>query len=134
MQIIALLAAVTALCASGASATCYGSGAAWGNKDDARSKLNDACNTLAGTYAPNQDRSTCRNADSRNLPYPEKIDFQVHNQNNYAVSLSKDVCITNLGHQITYCNAGGYETFSNVYFRYVGLWPFILGEKGIAVP
>ena len=118
MQFLALLAAVTALCTSGASATCYGSGAAWATKDDANQKLIDACNTLAGNYAPNQEKSTCRNADSRNLLYPEKYDFQVRNQNNYVASLSKDVCITNLRHQITYCNAGGYETIGNVYYRY----------------
>lgn len=125
MQFLALLAAVTALCASGASATCYGSGADWGNKDDANKKLVDACNTLTGTYAPNQQRSACREAVGGGLFSAGKYDFVVHNQNNYAFSLSPDVCVRNLRREITFCNAGGYETFGNVFFRYVGLSRFV---------
>lgn len=118
MQILAVFAAVAALYASGASATCYGTGANWGSTNDAIQKLNDACNTLAGTYAPNQERSTCRNADGGTVFSAGKYDFDVHNQNSYAIVLSKDTCVKNIGREIYNCNYGGYETFGNVYYRY----------------
>ena len=114
MQIITAIAAVTALCASAASATCYSGGAPWLSTDDANAKLVDACNELVGTYAPNEDRKVCRNS-----AYDQKYDFEVHNQNNYAASLSLDACVKNTRREIYNCGYGGHEVFGGVYFRYV---------------
>ena len=113
MQIFTVFAAIAALYTSSVSATCYGGGAIWLGKDDANTKLIDACNELAGTYAPGQDRAVCRNSAYGN----QKYDFQVHNQNNYAVSLSKDACVKNLRREIYNCDHGGYEVFGGAYCR-----------------
>ena len=114
MQILAVFAAVAALYTSSVSATCYGSGDNWLSTSDANTKLIDACNELAGTYAPGQNRAVCRNSGITTF---QKYDFQVHNQNNYAVTLTKDACVKNLRREIYNCSHGGYEVFGGAYCR-----------------
>ena len=75
-----------ALYASAASATCSNSGATWASTSDANTQLITVCSELAGTYAPGQDRQVCRDGYG-------KYEFEVRNQNGYAVTLSKDACV-----------------------------------------
>ena len=129
MQILAVFAAIAAVYTSGVSATCYGGGDTWASTGDANTKLIDACNELAGNYAPGQNRAVCRNADAPGLfGGDQKYDFQVHNQNNYAVFLSKDACVKNLRREIYNCSRGGYEVFGGAFCRYVD---FAVGARGL---
>ncbi|KAL8679255.1 MAG: hypothetical protein Q9186_004446 [Xanthomendoza sp. 1 TL-2023] len=92
---------------SHASATCYSGGAPWGDKGDARTKLADACSELIGNYGPLSDRKACR-------PGPggatRSYEFEIRNENNYSVYISKDACVKDLGREIEYCTYGGRET------------------------
>ena len=115
MQLLAVVAAITALCASQASATCYSGGAFWPDTGDANTKLIDACKTqLVGTYGPGEDRKACRNGNDA-----IRYDFEVHNMNDIAATLSLDACVDNTRREIYHCGQGGHEVFGNVYFRYV---------------
>ena len=64
---------------------------------------------MKGTYQAGEVFTQCRQA-AENL----KNDFEVRNQNNYAVTLSRDACITNLKRNIVNCDRGGYEVFGGV--------------------
>ena len=111
MQPLTLLTLATALCASSASATCFNSGAFWrsdAQKNDAISKLGSVCDKMKGTYKAGEVFTQCRNGIGG------KYDFEARNQNNYAVSLARDVCITNLKRNIVNCDRGGYEVFSGL--------------------
>ena len=80
MQILAVFAAIAALYTSSVSATFYGGGDTWASTSDANTKLIDACNELAGTYAPGQIRAVCRNAGvPGTFGGAQRYDFQVHN-------------------------------------------------------
>ncbi|KAL8979268.1 MAG: hypothetical protein Q9205_005352, partial [Flavoplaca limonia] len=110
MHYLKFLAALTALCVTSTSATCFSSGASWVGKDLAREKLRDACNELDGTYDAGEVYSVCRDTPR------QKYIFEVRNQNGNAVSLSYDACVANLKRQIDNCSRGGYETFGGVRF------------------
>ena len=112
MQPLTLLTLATALCASSASATCYGSGAFWGStrrENDAISKLGGVCDNMKGTYKAGEVYTQCRGGLGG-----DKYEFEARNQNNYAVSLSRDACITNLKRNIVNCDRGGYEVFGGL--------------------
>ena len=111
MQYLNVLAALTALCVTSTSATCFGSGAPWVSEDLARARLRDACHELDGTYDAGEVYSVCSDTPL------QKYIFEVRNQNKYAVSLSYDVCVANIKRQIDNCSRGGYETFGGVRFK-----------------
>lgn len=116
MHYLKFLAALTALCVSSTSATCFSSGVWWGSENDAKEKLANACHELDGNYDAGEVYSVCRNSYTGG---GQKYIFEVRNQNGYAVSLSHSTCVGNLRRQIDNCARGGYEVFGGVRMKCV---------------
>ncbi|KAL8990283.1 MAG: hypothetical protein Q9169_008161 [Polycauliona sp. 2 TL-2023] len=118
MHILLVLAAIAALSAQLASATCYPGGTRWGDKDDARKKLVDACSReLIGDYGPLGDRKACR--PGRGISGTGSYEFEIRNENKYGVHISQNDCVEDLGREIQYCEYGGRETVGAILMREV---------------
>lgn len=116
MQILTILALVTAACVSFASAKCFQSGENWGNHDVAKASLNDACNRMQGKYKPGEIFNQCRDgSDFRSF------EFEIQNNNGFEVTVSHDGCVKTISREIDNCGHGGQETFAGVRYRYVNI-------------
>ncbi len=114
MQLSSYLIALTALCATSASA-CFNTGENWGNHDEAKAQLKDVCNTkLAGSFGTGEYREYCRNNSDRSKSYQ----FKITNQSGGAVTISRDECYRDIGEQIDNCGHGGEGNHGGVIFRY----------------
>ena len=116
MHFPAFLIAATALCATSASAGCFGSGLHWGNHDEAKGALADACGGLQGAYNAGETKDVCKNRPSdSNLSYQ----FQVVNKSGGTVSISQADCEQHIGGIIDTCGHGGDLTVNDVTYRYI---------------
>ena len=115
MQISNFLIAVTALCATSASAKCFNTGKNWGNHDVAKAELVSACIEMAGPFAPGQTKTRCRNSPTEDKSFK----FELQNETGNTAGISADECQRNIGAQIDNCGHGGEITTSGVRFRYV---------------
>ncbi|KAL8677658.1 MAG: hypothetical protein Q9186_005941, partial [Xanthomendoza sp. 1 TL-2023] len=112
MRLSTVLAIVTAVGASTASAKCFNTGQNWVDHDDAKSKLNDACNSIQGNFGPGEIRNECRDA-----PDFRSYKFEVQNENkDNSVIVSHDACVKNIEREIDNCGHGGEETFGGIRF------------------
>ena len=105
----------TALCATSASA-CFNTGENWGNHDDAKAALSDACYGITGPYGSQQVKQVCGNdPKSDNKSY----NFKINNKSGRDVTISQADCETNIGGIIDNCGHGGEETVGGVVYRYI---------------
>ena len=107
------LIAATALCATSASADCFGSGYHWGDHPAAKTQLADACTELQGNYEPGEVLSKCRNN-----PEGGSYNFKIENHTGGSIDISQDECEREIGGQIDNCGHGGEVKRANVWFRY----------------
>ena len=121
MQISKVLAIVTAVYTSSASAKCFQRGQHWGDHEIAISKLRDACNSMKGHYQPGEVFSQCRNG----LDF-KSFKFEIQNNNDYGVDVSYEACVKTISREIEHCGHGGQETFNDVRYRYVLLVCFLI--------
>lgn len=108
-------AATTALFATSASAACFNTGEHWGNHDNAKTTLANACADITGTFTPNQGKNVCRNAVTSNLSY----NFQITNENGGDVTVSQADCESHIGGIIDNCGHGGQDNINGVLYRYI---------------
>lgn len=113
MHFSTFLTAATALCATSASAGCFKTGQHWGNHDDAKGALKNACQSLTGPYNTQQPKNVCTNGPS-NLSYK----FEVNNQSR-GKTVSQADCENHIGGIIDTCGRGGDLTVGGVYYRYI---------------
>ena len=115
MHFSTFLTAATALCATTASAGCFKTGEHWGNHDDAKAALKDACYELTGPYdSLPQPKDACKDDPSgSNKSYK----FQTNNSGSKTVSQAD--CENHIGGIIDTCGHGGDLTVDGVYYRYI---------------
>lgn len=116
--ILTTLASVLALGVQTASATCYGSGDAWPNQEEARSFVQNACynngGMFTGSYAPLQTKAMCPRSGGRQLG----LLFEVQNLNtNTGFDLGDDDCYNRLTAEIFGCGNGGESVVAGWRFR-----------------
>lgn len=115
MHLSTFLITATALCATSASAGCFNTGQHWGNHDEAKAALSQACYRITGPYGSQQVKQVCQNAPSPNLSF----NFQVNNKSGGDVTISQADCEKNIGGIIDNCGHGGDVTVNGVVYRYI---------------
>ena len=114
MHFSAFFIAATALWATSATATCFQSGANWGDHGVAKTQLADACKELRGHYDPSESYGNCRNSPTENKSFK----FSIDNRTGGGADISQDECYRNLGQQIDNCGHGGQATHGGLTYRY----------------
>lgn len=108
MQFTQLVLAVAAA-AGTAQATCFTSGASWGNDGAAaaRGAINDLCDqrVLAGYFNPGQAKTACAN-----LPGGKRADFRVLWLGRGGLTLNVADCKLRLTNEVNGCSRGGRST------------------------
>ena len=113
MHYSTFLIAATALCATSASA-CFNTGEHWGDHNNAKGSLKQACYSITGHYDGYQIKQNCQNAPTPNLNYV----FSINNKNAGGRYLSQADCENNIGEIIDTCGHGGERTVNGVIYRY----------------
>jgi hypothetical protein len=115
-SIFAAIASMLSLGIHSASAKCFGDGASWPNKEEARSFAYDACHNnggmFTGNYAPLQLKAMCPTSGNMG------VEFVVQDQNKeVGFDLGDDDCSERLNNEIFGCEHGGESVVAGWYFR-----------------
>ena len=128
MQILAIFAVLTGICAPLASARCFNTGEHWGSHSDAKAKLSDACGALAGVYPPGQTKSACRDGNDF-----KAFNFELENTHKSSQTIDHDTCVEYISREIDNCGHGGQETINGMRVRYVNEFAGV-GPLAVADP
>lgn len=126
MQILAIFAIVTGVCAPFASAKCFNTGEHWGSHADAQSKLINACGVMEGYFYQDQTKHECRNG----IDF-KAFNFELQNTRNGDQYISRDTCVEGIQREIDNCGRGGEETIGEIRFRYVDQFAMV-AETAVA--
>lgn len=115
-SILATIASMLSLGIKQVSAKCYGDGATWPNKEEARNFVYEACHNeggmFTGNYAPLQLKAMCPRSGNQG------VEFVVQNQNrDTSFDLGDDDCSERLNDEIFGCEHGGESVVAGWYFR-----------------
>lgn len=116
-DIVAALSGMLSFGVQLTEANCFGDGATWPNKEQARAFAYDACHSgggmFTGDYAPHQLKAMCPRGDGS-----IGLEFVVQNQNtDTSFDLGDDDCSERLNNEIFGCDHGGESVVAGWYFR-----------------
>jgi hypothetical protein len=109
------LTAAFALYATSVSGKCFQTGENWGDHDEAKEQLANACNELRGNYQAREVATRCRNNPSEEKSYI----FEIENYNSRTTYVTQEECEDKIGAQIENCGHGGQKEYDSVRFRYI---------------